>query len=158
MCVAGVAGISLLVGCSNTGSGNQTSTSSSAESSAESSAATTTVDPAATASHACSTFTSAADVADSAEIEWIKSVKNNAPPSDQQPLMQSMHQAVTDAVNQVNTALTPDVPDPPAGALRAWLNEETLLINPDPSTDVVDVMSKASQLEDPAKDACKPFS
>src|ERR1700737_363710 len=115
VCVGG-----LSVACSNSTSAPPPP-SSPALSASSSSAATTPPNPTAAATHACKTFSAQAQLAGVSDKEFVDAYYSNAPDLDAK--RDAFIAASTSAEQQISLALTSDVPDPPAGALHAFLDK-----------------------------------
>jgi hypothetical protein len=151
---AAVAG--LVSGCSSKSSVTSTSTSSATSS------VTPTADPHALAVKACATFNEVEHTLGTAQIALEKDDQNT--PHDQ--AMNDMKAVLTGARNaasRMRTVLTPDVPNPPAAALRAWVDSLGTMLNsdanagPNDPNDFSTNEEKEVSADSAANDACKPF-
>jgi hypothetical protein len=111
----------LSVACSNSNSSHP-APSSSALPASSSSAITTPPNPTAAATHACKTFNAQAQLAGASEKDFVDAYYSNAPDVDAK--RDAFVAASASAEQQISFALTSDVPDPPAGALHAFLDKE----------------------------------
>jgi hypothetical protein len=116
----------LSVACSNSNSGHP-APSSSALSASSSSAVATPPNPAAAATHACKTFNAQAQLAGASEKDFMDAYYGNA--ADVDAKREAFVAASTSANQQISLALTSDVPNPPAGALHAFLDKSRAYLN-----------------------------
>ena len=149
----------LSVACSNSNSGHR-APSSSAQSASSSSAVTTPPNPAAAATHACKTFSAQAQLAGASEKDFVDAYYSNAPDVDAK--RDAYIAASTGAEQQLSLALTSDVPDPPAGALHAFLDKERAYRNilQTQGRNVADwsPAREGQQAGIAAQQACQPFT
>jgi hypothetical protein len=145
--------------CSNSNSGHL-APSSSALSATSSSAVTTPPNPAAAATHACNTFSAQAQLVGASEKEFIDAFYSNAPDVDAK--RDAFIDASASADHQISLALTSDVPDPPAGALHAFLDKARAYRNilQTQGRNVTDwsLAREGQQAGIAAQQACQPFA
>jgi hypothetical protein len=149
----------LSVACSNSNSGHP-APASSAPPTSPSSAVTTPPNPAAAASHACKTFSAQAQLAGVSEKEFMDAYYSNAPDVDAK--REAFVAASTSANQQISLALASDVPNPPAGALHAFLDKSRAYDNilQTQGRNVADwsPAQEAQQAGIAAQQACQPFA
>jgi hypothetical protein len=162
--VIAAAGTVVLGGCSNADNGKAAASSSSAAASssavaASSSAAKHAADQQAAAAKACSTWDTAHNDFDNAEDAFLHAVNTHAPVPEAAAKLKAFLTIGQQSVAAVENAVTPDVSDPPAGALRAWIEAANLSINNVNELDpFLNAVQQALKDEDTVTGACKPFS
>jgi len=129
VCAVTFGATSAVSGCSSSGgppAAKSTSTSSTT------STTTPPPDPHAAGVHACKVFEAAWAPVANAEYAVYNDMKNQAPPDDTKADMKKIISEGQDSATKVQAVLTPAVPNPPAGALRAWVDALGTEINSDP--------------------------
>jgi hypothetical protein len=141
--------------CSSSGSGNHASSAPSATP-----AVTTATESAADAFDACQDYSAQELLMEYAERDFVDALNSDSPDLDAKRA--AFVAAATNAVQQVTAGIPDDVPDPPAGALRAWVDAERafIAITGSQAGQVVDfdASEKARAAFNAGQLACKPVA
>jgi hypothetical protein len=148
----------LSVACSHSDSGHSAPASSALPASS-SSAVTIPPNPTTAATHACNTFSAQAQLVGISEKDFMDGFYGNAPDVDAK--REAFITASTSADQQISLALTSAVPDPPAGALHAFIDKSRAYTNvlQAQGRNVTDWSSaqEAQRAGIAAQQACQPF-